>query len=178
MAVATAGAATEAATTIGADRSLCRTRVAAERRRLVGTVAIPITGHRRWTTAERAIAGETAAMAATGEVRRATSAAESAHHAGMATIAAAETTESVAVPAVASVVNGTRSSLLAAARALPSRGGGRATNKSGGARLWVMTRKVEAAARCSAAPSRAAGRTTRRAGRARPDQVLGLARSC
>jgi hypothetical protein len=52
MAVATTGAVTEAATTIGADRSLFCTRIAAERRRLVETVATAITGHRRWTTAE------------------------------------------------------------------------------------------------------------------------------
>ena len=151
MAVATAGAATEATTTIGADRSLCRSKVAAERRRLVGTVAIPITGHCRWTTAERAIAGGMSGIATTGQRHRATSAAESDRRARIATIATAETTESAALPTAATMVDVMRSSLLPPARrgALPSRSEGRTTSLA-----------VAAMPCCSTAPSSVPGRTT------------------
>eukprot|EP00665_Eupelagonemidae_sp_cell47_P001606 gene1605-160_t len=149
MTVAMTGATTEATTTIGTERRSNRMRVAAERRRLVGTVMTAITGRRRLTTAERAIAGGTVAMATTGRRRRAASASESGRRAGMATVATAETAESSARPTAATVVDGTRSSLLAAARpgALPSCGQGHATSTSGGVRLWWMLLEVEAAPR-------------------------------
>ena len=104
----------------------------------------------------------TVAMATTGRRRRAASASESGRRAGMATIATAETAESAARPTAATAMDGTRSSLLAAARpgALPSCGQGHATSTSGGVRLWWMLLEVEAAVRRSAAPSRAPGRTT------------------
>ena len=114
--------------TIGAEHKLHCMMIAAERCRLVGTA---VTGQRRLATAERAIA-------ATRQRRRGTTAAESGRRTGMPTIATAETAESVARPNVATAVDSMRSSLLPAARpgSLPSRGEGRATSRSGGARLW------------------------------------------
>ena len=151
MTVAMTGATTGATTAIGTERRSPGTRVATERRRLVGTVMTAIT-----------IAGGTAAMATTGQRRRAASASERGRLLQMATIATAETAESAARPTAATAMDGTRSSLLAAARpgALPSCGQGHATSTSGGVRLWWMLLEVEAAVRRSAAPSRAPGRTT------------------
>ena len=190
MAVAMTGA-TEATTTIGADRRLHFTRIAAERRRLVGRTTTAIAGHRRSMIAERAITGGAATIATTGQ-RRATSATflgrrkreclweecRVSRRAGMAKIATTETAESVALPAAATAVDVAISSLLLAGGLLPSHGEGRATSTGGGARLWLMILEVEAAARCSAAPSRAAGRTTGRAGRVRPARAAALTRRC
>lgn len=141
----------EVATTIGAERRPHCMRNAEERRCPVGTATIAMTGRRRGTTAERAIAGGMSGIATTGQRHRATSAAESDRRARIATIATAETTESAALPTAATMVDVMRSSLLPPARrgALPSRSEGRTTSLA-----------VAAMPCCSTAPSSVPGRTT------------------